>query len=118
MTAPKSLIQSIGLLKACRIDVQHGIDRRPLLVVSVDAIQILLDQVVAGRRTRLHRFVNVSDGRFHQMERAIRHAVSAWNQQKSKEECNLFYAHESSSFLKSEFRLNTIENGFRLRCGF
>src|SRR3979411_3034265 len=112
MSTPKVLIQSISLLKACRIEVQHGIDRWSLLVVSVDAIQILLDQVVAGQGTPPHCFVNVSDGSLHQMERAIRHAVSAWNQPKSKEECNLFYAHESSSFLKSEFRLNTIENGF------
>jgi hypothetical protein len=75
--ALKVLIESIRLLKACRVNVQHGIDGGTLLVVSLDTIQILLNQPVARQSTRLHRFVNVSDGSFHQMERAIRYAVSA-----------------------------------------
>jgi hypothetical protein len=55
-----------------------------LLFVSLDTIQILLDQIVARQSARLHRFVNVSDGSFHQMERAISRAVSAGYQQKSE----------------------------------
>ena len=77
MGALKVLIESIGLLQACRVDVQHGINGGTLLVVSTNAIQILLNQPVARQSTRLHRFVNVSDGSVYQMERAIRHAVSA-----------------------------------------
>jgi hypothetical protein len=52
---------------------------------------LLLDQIVARQRTRLHRFVNVSDRSFHQMEGAIRRAVSERHKQKSKHEYSFVF---------------------------
>jgi uncharacterized protein (UPF0248 family) len=101
MGALKALIESIGLLKACRIEVQHGINCGTLLVVSMDTIQILLNQIVASESTRLHRLVNVRDGSFDQMERAIWGAVSARHQQKSKHKCDVFYAYQFNSLINA-----------------
>jgi len=82
------------MASACSIDVQHRINRGTLLVISVNAIKILLDQIVARQSTCFNRFVNVSDGSFHQMEGAVRRAVSERHEQQSKDNCYFFWAHE------------------------
>jgi hypothetical protein len=102
MGALKLLIESIGLFKARRIDVQHGINCWALLVISLNPIQVLLNQTAARQSAGLHRLMNAGDGSFHQVESAIRRAVGARYKQKGKKKGNVFYAHECNSLLKNE----------------
>jgi hypothetical protein len=57
-----------------------------LLVVGLDAVQVLLDEIVARQRARLHRSVNVGNGGLDQMKGTIRTTAGNRYQQKSKQE--------------------------------
>ena len=86
MSAFEVLVHGVGLLQALRIDVQNRFELRPLLVVGLDAVQVLLHQIMAGQRTRLQRAVNIHNGSLHQMKGAIRARAGNRHQQKSKQE--------------------------------
>jgi hypothetical protein len=86
VSALELLVHGIRLLQALRIDVQDGLESRSLLVVGIDAIQILLDEIVARQRARLHRSVNVGNGGLDQMKGTIRTTAGDRHQQKGKQE--------------------------------
>ena len=58
------LVERVGDLQ--RVGVHDGdrVERRALLVVGVDAIQVALDERMAGERARAHGGVHVGDRRF------------------------------------------------------
>src|ERR1700704_5025368 len=58
--------------------------------------------------------MNVSDGSFHQMKRAIGCAVSERHEQKSEHECNNFSAHNFNLSPKIVLGPNTVQTGFSL----
>jgi hypothetical protein len=60
----KTPVHLIGLFPRVRVNQNDGVDRRPVLVISVDAPQVLIDQRAARKLPGLHRVVDLRDGSF------------------------------------------------------
>jgi hypothetical protein len=54
-------VQRVRLLEGAWVDRDDAVDRRPLLVVRVDAVQAALDQPMRGQRSRLVGGVHLID---------------------------------------------------------
>ncbi len=54
-------VQLLGLFLHVRIQHHDGIDRRPVLVVGLDALQIIAHQFPASKSPRLHGVVDLRD---------------------------------------------------------
>jgi hypothetical protein len=57
-------VERVGGDERVRIDHDDRVERRPLLVVRLDAVEIHLHELPAGDLARFERGVDVGDGRF------------------------------------------------------
>ena len=62
-TPRESPIEIGGLLQRIRVDLDDRVQRGALLVVGLDALQVLLDERTARQLSRLHRGVDPGDRR-------------------------------------------------------
>ena len=61
-------VQLVGIFEGLGIERDDRIDRRSLLVIRCDAIQIKLDELAAGKLLRFVGDMNLFDGRLHEAE--------------------------------------------------
>jgi hypothetical protein len=94
VSALELLVHRISFLQAPRIDVQHGLQRRSLLLVSSDAIQVLLHKLMARQRAGQQSLVNVLDRSLHQLKRMFRSTISNRHHQKNKKNRAELYANK------------------------
>ena len=57
----EAAVQIVGLLFDVGVDQDDGVDRRAILIVGVDALQVLRDESAAGEFAGLHRVVDLRD---------------------------------------------------------
>ena len=77
----EAAIELVGLLLRVRVDDDQRVQRRPVLVVRLDAAQVRVDERAAGEAAGLHRLVDLRDGGFFDAERRRRRSCCAEQQE-------------------------------------
>ena len=58
-----------GLFRCIRIHEHDGVDRGAILIVKLDAFQVLIHETPAGEAARFHRAMHLADSGLYHIER-------------------------------------------------